>query len=238
MSIGITGASGALGKALMRRFPDALPIGHTMPDERVDLLIHAACPNWRNERDVEEFGRFNLAVKQYTMRHRPEMVNVGSWWQVAEGICRHLSYTRVKDYQQAMFPEARHVVAYSIFGPDKGFGLDVADHVAGRRTMRTIGHAWRDFIHADDVADAIGYAATLEPGVYAACSGQPVRVSAVLASFGVTLPHMEMPPQAELRYPLENIATPTVRLSDFIAHLLADNAAAAWAEQSREWKAA
>lgn len=238
MTVAITGASGALGKALMRKFPDAIPVGHTMLEEPVDLLIHAACPNWRDERAVEEFHRFNLAVKQYTITHRPEMVSVGSWWQVADGICQHLSYTRMKDRQQSMFPEARHVIAYSIFGPDKGFGLDVANHVSGARRMRTIGNAWRDFIHVDDVADAVVAAASLAPGVYAACSQEPVRVSAVLASFGIQLPHAEMPPQAELRYPVENIAPVTVHLSDFIAHLIAANAAHQWAEQSREWRAA
>lgn len=238
MSVAITGASGALGRALMRRLPDAIAVGHQMPDEPVDVLIHAACPNWRQEDAIKAFHSFNLQVKGYVLDHDPVMVNVGSWWQVAEGMCRHLSYTRLKDHQQQMFPQARHVVAYSIFGPDKGFGLDVAEHIAGRRVMRTIGTAWRDFIHVNDVADAIIDAVNLEPGVYAACSGQPVRVSAVLAGFGINLPKAEMPPQADLRYPLPNIAQPTVHLSEFIAHLVADNAAAQWAEQSREWKAA
>jgi hypothetical protein len=40
--IGVTGASGALGKALLRRFPGALPIGRVMPSVPVNLLIHAA----------------------------------------------------------------------------------------------------------------------------------------------------------------------------------------------------
>lgn len=238
MSIGITGASGALGKALMHRFPDAVPIGHTMPDEPLDRIVHAACPNWRDEKAIEGFSRFNLALRQYVRRHEPEMVNVGSWWQVAGGMCHYLSYTRLKDYQQGLFPEARHVVAYSIFGPDKGFGLDVADHISGKRRMRTVGDAWRDFIHVDDVADAVAWAFGLKPGVYAACSGQPVRINAVMESFGIRLPHLDLPPQAELRYPLENIAPVTVHLSEFIAHLVATNAASEWAQQSREWKAA
>ena len=238
MKVAVTGATGALGRALMRRYPDAIAVGHQMPDEPVDVLIHAACPNWRQEEQVKRFYAFNLEVKAYVLDHRPRMVNVGSWWQVADGMCRHLSYTRLKDHQQQMFPDAAHVIAYSIFGPDKGFGLDVADHIAGRRVMRTIGSAWRDFIHVDDVAEAIDTATRLPAGVYAACSGQPVRVSAVLASFGIHLPKAEMPPQAELRYPVQNIAPTTVHLSEFIAHLVAANAAQQWAEQSREWKAA
>jgi hypothetical protein len=238
VTTGITGASGALGKALMRLIPDAVPIGHSMPEQQLDRIIHAACPAWRNEDAIRDFDRFNLALAQYVKRHQPEMVNVGSWWQVAEGMCRHLSYTRLKDHQQHLFPDARHVVAYSIFGPDKGFGLDVARHISGERPMRTVGTAWRDFVHTDDVVSAIVRAFEREPGVYAACTGEPVRVSAVLASFGIRLPYMEMPPQAELRYPVENLAPTTVHLSDFIAHLVAANAAEQWAEQSRAWRAA
>lgn len=238
MTVAVTGASGALGKALMRKFPGAIAVGHTMLSEPVDLLIHAACPDWRDERSITDFSRFNLAVRQYVTRHSPIMVNVGSWWQVAEGTCRNLAYTRLKDHQQALFPEARHVLAYSIFGPDKGFGLDVADHIAGRRPMQTVGTAWRDFIHVDDVADAIEWSVGLKPGVYAACSQEPVRVSAVLESFGIRLPKQERPPEADLRYPVDNIAPVTVHLSEFIAHAVAVNAAAEWAKQSREWKAA
>lgn len=238
MSVGITGASGALGRALMRRFPDAIAIGHEMPDERVDLLIHAACPDWRNEQAVKDFDAFNAQVRRYVSAYRSEIVNIGSWWQVADGMCRHLGYTRLKDRQQAMFPEARHLIAYSIFGPDKGFGLEVARHITGERRMRTMGTAWRDFIHVDDVADAVAWVAGLRPGVYAACSQEPVRIDSVLRSFGIVLPKMELPPQAELRYPVENVAATTVHLSDFIAHLVAVNAAREWAEQSRSWKVA
>lgn len=239
MTVAITGASGALGQSLLRRFPDAIPVGHHMTDEPVDVLIHAACPDWRDERDVDDFGRFNLAVLQYVRRHRPTvMVNVGSWWQIAEGECRRLPYTRMKDYQQDIFPDARHVIAFSIYGPVKGFALEVVRHVTGERRMTSVGTPWRDFIHADDVAEAIATATTLPPGVYSACSGEPVTVSSVARSFGIDVPIREQGPTAELRYGPANIAVPTISMADYIGQSIASAAKDRWLAQQSTWKAA
>jgi len=237
--IGITGASGALGQALMRRFQGALPIGRVMPTVPVNLLIHAAAPYWWDPISVDDFRWFNDEVRDYVEQHQPAMINIGSWWQYAAGPVSELAHTRLKREQQVMFPQARHVVPYSIFGPDKGFNRHVVAHLTGERRMREILPEWRDFIHVDDVADAVNWARGLTPGVYAACSGEPVRLGTVCRSFGIELPPADpMPESADLAYPLENIAATTVHLAQFIAHDLATRAEAAWAVQSREWKAA
>jgi hypothetical protein len=237
--IGITGASGALGKALMRRFPGSLAIGRVMPTVPVDLLIHAAAPDWRDPIGVDDFRWFNDEVRDYVHRYGPQMVNVGSWWQYATGPVSDLSHTRVKRDQQEMFPAARHVIAYSIFGPDKGFNLSILDHLSGAHRMGEILPEWRDFIHVDDVADAVAWATGLVPGAYAACSGDPVRLGTVARSFGIDLPPADpLPNSADLTYPLENIAATTVHLAEFIAHDIATRAEQVWVRQSREWKAA
>ena len=239
VTVAITGASGQLGQALARRYPDAILIGHHMIEEPVDLLIHAACPDWRDERDVEDFGRFNLAVLQYVRRHQPTMVNVGSWWQIAEGTCRDLAYTRMKDYQQSLFPEARHVIAYSIYGPIKGYALEVVRHVTGQRRMTTVGTPWRDFVWVDDVADAVANASMRAPGVYGAYSRKPVQVSAVARAFGIDLPIREQGPTAELRYgDLENVATPVMSMADWIGREIALAADGKWLDQRKQWEAA
>jgi len=165
-------------------------------------------------------------------------VNVGSWWQYATGPVSEHPHTRLKREQQEMLPEARHVIAYSIFGPDKGFNLSVVAHLTGGHRMREILPEWRDFIHVDDVADAVAWAHGLVPGVYSACSGDPVRLASVCRSFGIDLPPADpMPWSGDLTYPLENVAATTVHLAEFIAHDLAVRAGATWSEQSREWKA-
>lgn len=238
MRVGITGASGQLGQALMRRYPQAIAIGHRLPDDPVDVLIHAACPNWTVDRSVTDFYRFNLAVMQYQRRWQPKVVNVGSWWQVAVGSCRYLTYTRLKDYQQALFPDAVHVVAYSIYGPSKGFSRVISDHVTGRRPMPSVGTAWRDFIHVDDVATAVEKAIDLPPGRYSACTAEPVRLDAVASAFGINVPTENLEPRADLRYPLERIPLITRRLSDHIAHDLAENARREWDKQRTDWRAA
>ncbi len=236
-SVGITGASGQLGQALMRRWPRAIPIGHRMPDEPVSLLIHAACPDWRDEHAITEFDRFNLAVRQYANTHRPTMVNVGSWWQSAEGDCRDLSYTRLKDRQQAMFPEATHLIAYSIYGPVKGFVQAVVEHLTGGARLTSIGTQWRDFIHVDDVANAVEQAIGLG-GTWAAATREPVRVDAVTSAFGIHLPIVEAAPTAELRYPHPIIQTGHSHLHDYIADALADHARQEWDRQRNYWKVA
>lgn len=236
-TVGITGASGQLGQALMRRFPHAIPIAHRMPSERVGLLIHAACPVWNDEHSVMEFDRFNLAVRQYVNTYKPKMVNVGSWWQYAEGDCRDLSYTRLKDRQRDMFPEAAHLVAYSIYGEQKGFVKAVIDHITGGPRLESVGTQWRDFIHADDVAVAVEVTAGLT-GTWAACTREPVRTDALLRSFGVDLPIVEQSPTARLAYKHAVISTGPNRVHEFMAQTIAARARKAWDEQRNEWRAA
>lgn len=236
--VGITGASGQLGQALMRRFPHAIPIAHRMPSERVDLLIHAACPVWTDEHSITEFDRFNLAVRQYMNTHPGlKMVNVGSWWQYAEGSCRDLSYTKLKDRQREMFPEATHLVAYSIYGDQKGFIKSVLDHITGGPRLLSVGTQWRDFIHVDDCAAAVEVAAGLT-GTWAACTKEPVRTDALLRSFGIELPIVEQEPSAELAYRHPVISTGPNRVQDFMASTIAARARRTWEEQRNDWRAA
>jgi hypothetical protein len=242
MRVAVTGASGQLGQALLRLWPDAIPVGHTMPPVPVDLLVHAACPDWRDPWAVDDFGRFNLAVRQYANDHSPKVVNVGSWWQYAGGDARGLAYTQMKDYQMGLFPDATHVIAYSIYGPVKGFIRDLIGTITGTATdpMTTVGSQWRDFVHVDDVAAAIAVAANYAGGTWLAATGEPVRTDAVAEAFGLHLPRVEAYPAADLHYPrgLSTITAGRCRLYDYIADALATHARESWTAQRTTWKAA
>lgn len=224
MRVGVTGASSPLGQALLRRLPNGFPIGRRMTAEPCALLIHAAAPTARDHRAVEEFRGFNLEVAEYVRRWRPSTVVIGSWWQLADGPARNVGYTREKDWALTAFPDAKHLVPYSIFGPSKGFSHDLVQHISARRRMHGLVTEWRDFIHVDDVAQAVLNAADRVPGQYAACSETPIRPADLARAFGVDLPPVEASPAATLAYRLPNLATPTIHIAAATAVALAQHA--------------
>lgn len=224
MRVAVTGASSPLGQALLRRLPNSIAVHRTMTVEPCALLIHAAAPTARDPKAVEDFRGFNLQVAEYVRRWRPSTVVIGSWWQLALGPARNVGYTREKDWALSAFPDAKHLVPYSIFGPSKGFSHDLVAHITGRRRLPGLVTEPRDFIHVDDVAQAVLNAADRVPGQYAANSGNPIVPAVLARAFGVDLPPVEASPAATLSYRLPNLATPTIHIADAIAQGLARHA--------------
>ena len=48
MTVAVTGASGALGKALMRKFPGAIAVGHPLASSGIRLMAYLARDFERN----------------------------------------------------------------------------------------------------------------------------------------------------------------------------------------------
>lgn len=213
--IGVTGATGRLGQAIAELTP-IIPIGRTMPTERIPVIIHAATIRGRSQADADDFQHFNTALTDYCDKHDPLVVNIGSCWQILPGTCREQPYTRLKNAQESMLPQARHVIPYWIYGPQKGFIHDLKTHLQGGTPLTHAGTEPRDFIHVHDVARAALTAASLPPGRYAVATGQPLNPHELATGYGIHLTIREDPITATLAYPLPFIGRPTITVHDYL----------------------
>ena len=203
--IGVTGASGHLGSVLMEMLPDAEPIGRTMPDRKMDALIHAAAPSFRDTDAVLDFRSFNAEVKTYVDKYQPETVIVtGSWWQHAIGECRNFMYTLLKDEQKRIFDQAVHILPYSIYGEQarqgRGFIPQLILAARGDITLAGLSEQPRDFIHVTDVALAHIRALDAKPGTYTAGTQFVIRPMDLAELFGIGGSALDDHPHAEPQY--------------------------------------
>lgn len=202
--IGVTGATGHLGQALLDLLPEAYPIGYTMPDIPLTGLIHAAAPNYRDNNAVVKFHDFNILLHDYLSKARVRrIVVVGSWWQHARGSCRDLLYTKMKDHQRRMFT-GTHVLPYSIYGdearPGRGFIPQLVNSINTGEPLIGLSHELRDFIHVTDVARACIVALDAPRGTYIAATGEPISPRDLAARFGITAPDYAEWPSATPEY--------------------------------------
>ncbi len=225
-TIAVTGATGHLGRVLVpylwERGKIVEKVGRTLdPDLEADVLIHAATPNWRNEDAIKDFARFNEAVARWAEVTGGRVINIGSWWQYADGIAPHLSYSRMKNDQQAMFPVT--VVPFSIYGTtqrdDSGFIPLLLAHIRGTSRLKDASHRTRDWIHIRDVCDALRSALVAPDGIYEANTGimySPADL--VRAMTGETLPgHVDVP-AASPRYVHPRVPNWSPRI-DVLGHI-------------------
>jgi len=199
--IGVTGASGHLGSAIVDLLPQALTIGRSAPTRPVDALIHCAAPNYRDDAAVRDFVRFEVEIHEYVQRHRIEkVVVVGSWWQYAEGNCRDLAYTQLKVQQARLFRDHVQVIPFSIYGdeprPGRGFIPQLIQAANGGTPLAGLSNEPRDFIHVCDVAEACIAALSSPGGTYLAASRNPESPRQVAERFGVTAPDYTEHPSA------------------------------------------
>lgn len=198
--IGVTGATGHLGQAIMSLLPDAHPIGRNMPDVPLTGLIHAAAPDYRDDEQVTLFHDFNVQLLGYLEANRlRRIVVVGSWWQHAQGNCKHLLYTQMKDHQQRMFT-GTHVLPYSIYGDEaragRGFVPQLIAAIRGESQLAGLSNEPRDFIHVSDVARACIVALDAPRGVYIAGTGHVQTPRELAALYGLSGPDYQEWPSA------------------------------------------
>lgn len=203
--IGVTGATGHLGRRIVDLLPDAVPIHRDLPQRRLDAIIHTAAPDYRNTIDVLRFRRFNEDLEHWVEFHRPDMiVSVGSWWEFATGTCEGLAYTKMKQAQARLFPTAAHVIPYSIYGdesrPGRGFIPHLVNAINGKANILGLSSEFRDFIHVTDVALACIAALYADPGTYAAATWEPISPANLAGEYNLTAPDYEEFPTAEPHY--------------------------------------
>lgn len=203
--IGITGATGHLGSVILSMLPDAEPIGRTIPDRPFEAIIHTAAPNYRDPAAVHEFHTFNDALLEHITRHPPNaLIVTGSWWQHATGTCRDLAYTHLKDEQRTMFPNAIHLIPFSIYGddprPGRGFIPQFIEAIRNHATLNGLSHQLRDFIHVTDVARAHIHALNAQPGIYEISTERTITPADLAGLFNITAPEYPEHPTAHPRY--------------------------------------
>lgn len=222
--IGVTGASGHLGQAIMDLLPDAYPIGRTMPDVQLSGLIHAAAPNYKDEEAVVKFHEFNQQIHEYLIEARlRRIVVVGSWWQIATGSCRDLLYTKLKDHQKRMFP-AVHIMPYSIYGDEaragRGFIPQLIEAIREGKQLQGLSDQRRDFIHVSDVARACIIGLDAPRGTYMAGWGETSSPRVIAAKYGLTAPEWVEYPDAAPAHLVNPIPAwkPLVKLHEHIRY--------------------
>lgn len=207
----------------MRLTPRGVAFGREIPDVAVDILIHAAAPKYSDNEAVKDFRRYNTALAEYVRDRRPQMViNVSTWWLYAHGEARNIPYTVMKRDQMTMFPQATHIIPYSIYGEEpitgRGFIPHLVEHLRGGQRIRGLSGQRRDFIHVTDVARAIR-AATLAPrGHYTARTGIMVTPEALAGEYGVRAGEWPEWPSADPRYPFPPVPEWAPRV-DMRAHI-------------------
>jgi nucleoside-diphosphate-sugar epimerase len=227
VKLGVTGATGHLGQHLLPRATaaghDVTPIGRGEIPRRLDAVIHLAAPNHKDDAAVRAFYDFNLALRDSGV----PVISAGSWWQVAAGESRDLAYTRLKGWQQQDFPVT--VVLYSIYGHSvrdgRGFVPQLIGHAREATRLAGASRQVRDWIHADDAADALLAALRAPRGVYAACTGAPISpADLALLVTGERLPDYDEHPACWPTYPHPTVPgwEPRIDVRDYVRAALED----------------
>lgn len=210
--IAITGHTGHLGRELTRFLPTAIPIGREIPQDvqkPVHVLIHAAAPNWRDDTAIAMFDLYNEAIAAFIRRHDIRtVINIGSWWQYADGNCRDLPYTLQK-HRQARLMEwtgarVTHIIPYSIYGDEartgRGFIPQLIYALTTNTALSGLSDQPRDFIHVSDVAAAIITAIEANPGTYSAATGLTISPRELANRYGIDAPDYLEHPHATPRH--------------------------------------
>lgn len=229
--IGVTGATGHLGQAILRYLPAAIPLGRELPTTGVHAVIHTACPNWRDDTAVTLFDLYNTRLSCYIRKHDVRtVINIGTWWQYAEGNCTDLPYTLQKHRQTRMLEwtgaNVTTVIPYSIYGddprPGRGFIPQLVKTLTTGEPLVGLSNQPRDFIHVTDVALACIAALDATPATYTAATRRPESPYEIATRYGVSAPDYAEYPTATPVYlhpPVPNWS-PVINVDDHIRRLI------------------
>ena len=221
--IAVTGASGHLGSVITSMLPECEPIGRSIPRRQYEAIIHTAAPNYRNDDDVHAFRAFNQDLAEHITEHPPDVLIItGSWWQHAIGTCTDLAYTHLKTEQRNMFPNAIHLIPFSIYGnearPGRGFIPQLINTINTSQALQGLSRELRDFIHVTDVALAHIQALNARPGIYELATGRTITPADLAHLFDVTAPPYDEHPTAHPQYLHERLPNwePTINVINHI----------------------
>lgn len=162
MIIGVTGASGHLGRRLvpmLRRQGHAVrEIGRSIKEPiDVDCLIHLAAPRELDPESVSDFQLFNKESLDLKRRYGLTIFGAGSLWQLGSGISRKLPYSLLKDWQQQNLHDCT-LILYSVYSTEirekRGFIPQLIDAIRKGERITSASSEKRDWVHVEDVAQA------------------------------------------------------------------------------------
>lgn len=178
-AVGVTGASGHLGRFLVpylwERGHVVTPIGRTWDDGvDIDVLIHLAAPDHRDEAAIRDFAKFNERIARWQGYTGIPVINTGTWWQYAGPEAEALSYTALKRDQMATL-HGSTLIPFSIYSDrlrdGRGFIPQLVAHMQGRTRLAGASRQLRDWIHVADVCAAYRAALVAPAGVYEVATG-------------------------------------------------------------------
>jgi len=207
-TVAVTGASGHLGRVLVpylwERGYTVEKVGHEMPSDEADVVMHLAAPrDWRDADAVRNFAIYNERLARYSAVNGTRVIAAGSWWQYADGDAPALPYSRMKSDQAAMFDCT--LVLFSVYGSEsregRGFIPQLLAHARGGRSLAGVSHESRDWIYATDACGAFRAALSAPDGIYEVATGlrySPAELAR--AVLGVELPDWPDVPSCSPRY--------------------------------------
>lgn len=220
--IGVTGATGRLGKHIQNIYPNILPIGRKIPNEKVSVIIHTAVPDVHDKNGLLLFDNYNLELLKYAKRHKSKLINVGSCWQILKGECYYTDYSQMKRRQEIIFSEYTQVIPYWIYGENKGFVYNLLTSIRNNETIYT-GLQLRDFIYAKDVAEDLIDAIDLPLGNYSSCTFKPVKPYDIVKHFTSSVVYEEPKPDAKLAYLYPIINKNKTNIYEYIENQLSNS---------------
>lgn len=207
--IGLTGSTGHLGQVITAMNPDVQVVDRDLPSLRIDTLIHAAAPNWRDETAITMFDLYNYELCRYIVLHKiSTIVNIGSWWQYADGNCAALSYSLLKNRQIMMMGKLGvrvvTLVPFSIYGDEaragRGFIPQLVQAIRNNEPLSGLSNQPRDFVHVQDVARACLLAPSVRAGIYLVATGMTSTPKEIANQYGITAPAYDEYPTGIPRY--------------------------------------